>query len=339
MAAPWSKYVLTRSPLRRRAHPAGDPGAPRAGAARRRPPGAHGGPPRAAGAARAEQGADRVSRPVQPHRRAPRSRSPTRAAGRFTGSDIPARPAAAVDSGHGSRRQAGRADRQQHPQRRLRAALGRRRLDVRRRGRARPALDDVARQPAQPQAGDPPRSGVPRARPKRRRRDERLGAGRSSAARSIDDWSKQLVVHDEDLPRPRPAPRRPARAARRRRRLLGLDRRPGRLRGEQPARGCAPTASSLVLYLPKIQTAEEAALWNDMHHAARGASRPRGRHGEDLRARRAARGGVPVDGDPRRARARASSASTPAAGTTSTACRTRWRGIRRSSTPTSTRSR
>ena len=32
-------------------------------------------------------------------------------------------------------------------------------------------------------------------------------------------------LHDEDLPRPRPAPRRPARPPRRRRRLLGLDRR------------------------------------------------------------------------------------------------------------------
>ena len=80
--------------------------------------------------------------------------------------------------------------------------------------------------------------------------------------RIIDDWSKQLVVHHPDLPRPRPAPRRPARAAQRRR-LLGVDRGPGHVRGEQP-RAAARRRVVLVLYLPKIQTAEEAALWNDM---------------------------------------------------------------------------
>ena len=34
-------------------------------------------------------------------------------------------------------------------------------------------------------------------------------------------------------------------------------------------RGCATTGASLVLYLPKIQTAEEAALWNDILAGAR----------------------------------------------------------------------
>ena len=126
-------------------------------------------------------------------------------------------------------------------------------------------------------------------------------------------------LHDEDLPRARPAPRRPPRAARRRRRLLGVDRRHGAVRREQPRSGCATPGASIVLYLPKIQTAEEAALWNDMLTRARGAPRAAGRHDQGLRARRAARSGVPADGDPRRARRGTSSASTPAAGTTSTA--------------------
>ena len=59
--------------------------------------------------------------------------------------------------------------------------------------------------------------------------------------------------------------------------------------------------SSLVLYLPKIQTAAEAALWNDilgsleMHLvAARG-------NDQDLRAGRTDRSFVPADGDSRRA--------------------------------------
>ena len=85
--------------------------------------------------------------------------------------------------------------------------------------------------------------------------------------------------------------------------------------------------ASLVLYLPKIQTAEEAALWNDILRALEAAPRPAGRHDQGLRAGRADRGVLPADGDPRRARRRTSSASTPAAGTTSTASRTRWPGI------------
>ena len=62
------------------------------------------------------------------------------------------------------------------------------------------------------------------------------------------------------------------------------------------------TGASLVLYLPKIQTAEEAALWNDILDRARAAPRPAGRHDQGLRARRADRGVLPADGDPRRAR-------------------------------------
>jgi hypothetical protein len=92
-----------------------------------------------------------------------------------------------------------------------------------------------------------------------------------------------------------------------------------------------------VLYLPKIQTAEEAALWNEILSALEAhLGLPVGTIKvyvlvEQLEASfqlmeiRAALGGT-------------SSASTPAAGTTSTACPTRWRGIPTSSTRTSTRS-
>ena len=119
-------------------------------------------------------------------------------------------------------------------QRRLRAAFGRRRLDVRRRGRARPGRDDVARQPAQPQAGHRRGPAVPGGGRAGRRRDERTGPGASSAARSIDDWREQLDfttrifrargLHLDD---------RHVRA-RRRRGLLGVDRRPRPLRRQQP---------------------------------------------------------------------------------------------------------
>ena len=95
--------------------------------------------------------------------------------GRFDGAEIPARPRTAMDSGHRPGRASRRAARPQPAQRRLRAAVGRRRLDVRRRGRPRPGLDDVARQPAQPDAGVVARAGVSRRGRRRGRRDERLG--------------------------------------------------------------------------------------------------------------------------------------------------------------------
>ena len=71
-------------------------------------------------------------------------------------------------------------------------------------------------------------------------------------------------LHDADLPRPRPAPRRPPRP---------LVRRHAASRPRSSTRRCSSSATtqrlrdrgaSLVLYLPKIQTAEEAALWHDI---------------------------------------------------------------------------
>ena len=57
--------------------------------------------------------------------------------------------------------------------------------------------------------------------------------------------------------------------------------------------------ASLVLYLPKIQTAEEAALWNDILAALEQQLGARRRQRQGLRARRADRGVLSADGDPR----------------------------------------
>ena len=62
------------------------------------------------------------------------------------------------------------------------------------------------------------------------------------------------------------------------------------------------SGASLALYLPKIQTAEEAALWNDILVGPRAAPRASGRSDQGVRARRTDRGVLPVDGDPRRPR-------------------------------------
>ena len=87
------------------------------------------------------------------------------------------RSAATMDPGHRSCRATQRTGRNQHAQRRLCAALGRRRLDVRRRGRARTGVHDVARQPAQPQAGHSSRCPVPDCRRAGGCGNERVGAG------------------------------------------------------------------------------------------------------------------------------------------------------------------
>ena len=56
---------------------------------------------------------------------------------------------------------------------------------------------------------------------------------------------------------------------------------------------------SLVLYLPKIQTGEEAALWNTVLTTLEDASGPRRGHHQGVCARRTGRGRVPAHGDPR----------------------------------------
>ena len=91
----------------------------------------------------------------------------------------------------------------------------------------------------------------------------------------------------------------------------------------------ASEGRSVVLYLPKIQTAEEAALWNDILHTLEGQlDLPAGtikvyvlveqvEASYQLMEIRAALAPISLD-------------STPAAGTTSTALPTRWRGTSRS---------
>ena len=186
-------------------------------------------------AARArDRAADRVPRSAA--RRSPRTDITVQDArdGEFVGSEIPADLQRQWIQGTGPAAKPGRAGREEHPQRRLRAAVGRRRLDVRRRGRARPGLDDVAGQPAQPEAGHPSRSAC-------------SSSVAEQVAGEMNSWAQGFFgradhrrladaarLHDEDLPRARPAPRRPPRPARRRRRLLRVDRRRRALRRQQP---------------------------------------------------------------------------------------------------------
>ena len=219
--------------------------------------------------------------------------------GAFVGSEIPADLQRQWIQGTGPAARPG-AGGDGPPQHRVRAAVGRRRLDVRRRRRARPGVDDVARQPAQPQAGHSPRPGVHEGRRTGRRRNEPVGAGFFGRP-IVDDWKTQLDFTTKIF-RPRG---------------LHLDDRHVRHGGgdgfsasivdttlyivnnHEPLRSAG---ASLALYLPKIQTAEEAALWNDILSALEDAPRLDGRHHQGLRARRAARSVLPADGDPRRAR-------------------------------------
>ncbi len=95
---------------------------------------------------------------------------------------------------------------------------------------------------------------------------------------------------------------------------------------------------SIVLYLPKIQTAEEAALWNDILAALERHLGLRGRDDQGLRARRADRGLLSADGDPRRARDALRRLQHRPLGLHQQRRRRAGLGRRRSSTPTSTRS-
>ena len=172
-------------------------------------------------------------------------------------------PAAPVDSGHRSGRQAQRQRRGQHSQRRVRAAVRRRRLDVRRRGRARPGVDDVARQPAEPEARDPSRPRVHDRRRTGRRRDERMGAASSSGGRSSTTGARSSTSRRRCsaraaftstigtcATRAAPASRPPSSTP--------------RSTSSTTTSSSRGATASLALYLPKIQTAEEAALWNDI---------------------------------------------------------------------------
>ena len=119
----------------------------------------------------------------------------------------------------------------------------------------------------------------------------------------IDDWRAAARLHDQDLPAARAAPRRSACPPGRRHGFLRVDRRPGALRRQQPraARGSpAPRSSSTCRRSrPPRKRRSGIACWTALEQHL---SLPAGSD-QGLRARRAARGLLPVDGDPRRARA------------------------------------
>ena len=132
------------------------------------------------------------------------------------------------------------------------------------------------------------------------RRDERLGGGLPRPARRLPTGARSSTS-----PRASSAPAAcistigtsAARGA------PGSPRRSSTRRSTSPTttRRCARAGASIVLYLPKIQTAGEAAFWHrllsalEAHLGLPNGARPH------LRPRRADRGVLPVDGDSRRA--------------------------------------
>ena len=260
--------------------------------------------------------------PADPHPRAGRARrapSSERDSGR---------PAAPVDSGHRPRRQARRPTRKEHPQRRLRAAVRRRRLDVRRRGRARPGVDDVARQPAQPEAGHPSRPRVPAVAEQVAARDEPVGAAASSAGRSSPTGARSSTSR----------PRSSARAACTSTTgtcgtpTAAASRRPSSTRrstSSTTTRRCATAARRWCCICPRFKPPRKRRCGTTSCPRSSGTCGLAGRHDQGLRARRAARGVFPADGDPRRARQALRRLQHRPLGLHQQRRPTRWPGIRR----------
>ena len=221
---------------------------------------------RGSSAARAASASASGSRSCPRTRRsaAPTSWSATRAPAASTAARS-RRPAAAVDSGHRPGGAAARALGREHPQRRLRAAVGRRRLDVRRRRRARPGRQHVARQPAQPEAGHSTRADVFLTVAEQVAGEMNAWAHGFLGRPIIARLARAARLHDADLPRRAACTSTTGTSA------LG-DGAASRRRSSTPRSTSRQSRSvlradgrvSVVLYLPKIQTAEEAALWNDM---------------------------------------------------------------------------
>ena len=117
----------------------------------------------------------------------------------------------------------------------------------------------------------------------------------------ISDWKTAARVHDQDLSRPRPASRRSPGPKRRRLGLLRLDRRRDALHRQQPP---PPDRFRRVARAVSAEDPDRRRSRAVERHpvGARAASGPAGRDDQGLRARRAGRGLLPVDGDPRRAR-------------------------------------
>ena len=135
---------------------------------------------------------------LDPQSRIPRThiRVEDARAGGFVGSDIPADLRRQWIQGTGPAARPNARVGRQHQQRRLRVVVRRRWLDVRRRRCAGTAVHDVARQPAQPQAGHSPRPGVHDGGRTGGRRDERVGQRvlRAADHRRLEEAAR---LHDE----------------------------------------------------------------------------------------------------------------------------------------------
>ena len=214
-----------RDQLSRRLHARGARRARGAGAARRRSQGGDGGAHRPARGARARSSS--ASRSSIRSRVIPRTQIKVQDArdGKFVGSEIPGDLAAPVDSGHRPGG-AGRTRRSKRASRNVAYALlsgadgwmfdGEDAL-----GQVSTMSLDNQRNLKLAIHRDPVFLEGRRAGG---RRDEHVG-DRVLRPRDHRRLAEAARLHDQDLPRPRPAPRRSARPARRRRRLLRVDRR------------------------------------------------------------------------------------------------------------------
>ena len=259
------KSAAASSNIPRRPDAGGAGGHRRARAVRRRPPRADAAahcPPAAPRRGAAAHRVPRSGRRHRPHA----SQRPRRARGRVRRQRDSARSRAPVDPGHRPGRAAGapaRASIRNVAYALLSGADGWM-FD------GEDALgqvdDDVARQPAQPEAGV--RTAIRvflRRRRAGRRRDERVGARRSSAARIVRRLAARSSTSRRGSSARAACTSTTATSGRADGRGFSasiVD--AGALRREQPRAAAGATGASLVLYLPKIQTAEEAALWNDM---------------------------------------------------------------------------
>ena len=171
-----------------------------------------------------------------------------------------------------------------------------------------------------------------------RGRNEPLGAGvlRPADRRRL---ARAAALHDEDLPAARPASGRSAHPSCRTAPASPRRSSTSCCTSSTTSAHCDAPSASIVLYLPKIQTAEEAALWNDMLDALEAHARSAAGHHQGVRAGRAARGLLSADGDPRRARPAFRRLQHRALGLHQQRRRRAGVGSQRSSTRTSTRSR
>jgi malate synthase len=143
--------------------------------------------------------------------------------------------------------------------------------------------------------------------------------------RTIEDWRTQLDFTTRIFRARGAPPGRPAPPARRRVRASPPRSWTPRSMWQQP-RAAARGRSSIVLYLPKIQTAEEAASGTTILGGVESALGLEAGAVKTYVLVEQLEACFQLDGDPRRRSVGASSASTRGAGTTSTASPTRWRG-------------